>query len=275
MKLEYFESDIDSATVLGAVRKNGAAVIRNQVSDEIIDTVKSELRESFDNIGTYDENDFNGYKTLRISAILKVSRTSAELVGHQRVMDVADEFLLPFCKNYRIGSLTGIEIHPGETDQWLHTDDGIYPIRIPGVQFQVNALWALDDFTEQNGATRVVLGSHNQLGPNLYVDVDDFTTLRNNTEELKLAQATMPKGSVLLYLGNVLHGGGANKSDSPRSCLINTYALGWLRQEENQYLNVPREIAESYPDHIRQLMGYQTHDTLGAFLMSDGHWFEN
>ena len=85
----------------------------------------------------------------------------------------------------------------------------------------------------------------------------------------------MPKGSVLFYMGSTLHGGGANESDAPRAGLINTYALGWLRQEENQYLNVSREIALGYPDHIRRLMGYQMHESLGSHQNPDGTWVEN
>ena len=82
----------------------------------------------------------------------------------------------------------------------------------------------------------------------------------------------MPKGAVLFYLGSTRHGGGANRSNTPRAGLINTYALGWLRQEENQYLNVPREVAEAYPEHIQRLMGYCSHGLLGGFQNRDGSW---
>lgn len=85
----------------------------------------------------------------------------------------------------------------------------------------------------------------------------------------------MERGSVLFYLGSTIHGGGANRSGAPRSGLINTYSLGWLRQEENQYLAIPREIAESYPQNVRRLMGYQSHDVLGVYPGDpDGNWFD-
>ncbi len=86
----------------------------------------------------------------------------------------------------------------------------------------------------------------------------------------------MPPGSVLFYLGSTIHGGGANTTKAPRAGLINTYSLGWLRQEENQYLTVPREIADSYPDHVRRLMGYQAHGRyLGVYPGDpDGYWFD-
>ena len=82
-------------------------------------------------------------------------------------------------------------------------------------------------------------------------------------------------GTGLFYLGSTLHGGAANRTNAARAGLINTYALGWLRQEENQYLNVPREIAEQHSPLIRRLMGYHMHKTLGAFQHADGSWFEN
>ena len=270
MELEYFEPDADSADVIAALKRDGAAVIRNQVSDELADAVLTDLREPFDEVGRYDESDFNGYKTLRVSAILRDSQRSAELVAHQRVMDVADAILLEHCRNYRIGSLTAIEIWPGETDQYLHTDDGIYPLRIPGMQLQISAMWSLNDFTVENGATRVVLGSHLEADPENFYNRESNKT--ESGDPKGLVQAVMPKGSLLLYLGTTLHGGGANKTDKPRAGLINTYALGWLRQEENMYLQVPREIADAYPETIRNLLGYQTHRTLGAYQNPDGSW---
>ncbi|MFP6808140.1 MAG: phytanoyl-CoA dioxygenase family protein [Pseudomonadales bacterium] len=268
MPLEYFKSDADSDDVVAALKRDGAAVVTNQVSDEIADAIRAELRDPFDTQGRSDESDFNGYKTLRASGILGWSPTSPEVVAHPRVMDVCDAVLLEHCLNYRIGSLTAIEIYPGETDQYLHTDDGIYPVRMPGMQLQVSSMWALDDFTEENGATRVALGSHREN------NMDRFSAEKMKKES-NIVQAEMPKGSVLFYLGTTLHGGGANRSSAPRTGLINTYALGWLRQEENQYLNVPREIADRHSKKIRDLMGYNMHRTLGSYQHPDGTWMAN
>ncbi|MEM7293875.1 MAG: phytanoyl-CoA dioxygenase family protein, partial [Pseudomonadota bacterium] len=174
-----------------------------------------------------------------------------------------DAILRPHCECYRIGSCTAIEIYPGENAQMLHRDDGFYPIRIPGVEFQFSAMWALDDFTIENGATRVVPGSHGQE-PEPEYSQDDTVG------------AVMPAGSLLLYLGTTVHGGGANRSEKPRSGLINTYSLGWLRQEENHYLAIPREIADSYPENVRRLMGYQAHGQyLGVYPGDpDNRWFD-
>jgi ectoine hydroxylase-related dioxygenase (phytanoyl-CoA dioxygenase family) len=261
MDIEYFERDAPSKDVVAALCRDGAAVVRDQVSGDVTDAVLAELRPYFDKEGKLTESEFNGYKTLRASGILARSRTSAELIGHPRVMEVADTVLLPHCINYQIGSATAIEILPGETEQLLHEDDVIYPLRVPGLQLQVSAMWPLVDFTLENGATRVVPRSHLAREP-------------SDRAPDPAIQVPMSKGSVLFYQGSTSHGGGANRSDASRAGLINTYSLGWLRAEENHYLMVPREIAESYPEPIRRLLGYQSHGRLiGAYQGDpDGHW---
>jgi ectoine hydroxylase-related dioxygenase (phytanoyl-CoA dioxygenase family)/putative sterol carrier protein len=240
--------------IVSALRRQGAAIVESVASDELVDRVAAELRPHFDRNGRYDESDFNGFSTLRLGEILARSRSSADLIGHDLVCAVADEILLPHCVAYRIGSCTGIEIWPGETAQHLHRDDGIYPMTFPGVEWQISALWALTDITEENGATRILPGSHNGMARLREIRHSDTVP------------ADMPKGSVLFYLGSTYHGGGANVSNAPRMALINTYALGWLRQEENMYLSIPREVAESYPKKIRDLMGYTHHGRLLGYI---------
>ena len=261
--LKVFDDETDTADVVSALVRDGGVIVANQVGHDLVDAVAGELRPHFDKEGEKFQNDFNGYKTLRLGGILGLSHTSAGLIAHPRVMEVADAVLKPHCDSYRIGSCTAIEIHPGEADQVLHRDDGFYPIRIPDVEFQIGVMWALDDFTEENGATRLVPGSQGDR------DIAEF-------EGAEVVQAVMPKGSVLFYFGSTVHGGGANRSNSPRSGLINTYSLGWLRQEENQYLTIPREVADSYPDHVRRLMGYQAHGHyLGVYPGDpDGFWYD-
>lgn len=261
--LQTFDKKSGSDKIVEALRRDGGVIVANQAQNNVVDKVSSDLRQHFDDQGHKFQNDFNGYKTLRLSGILGLSRASAGLIAHSRVMEIADAVLRPHCESYRIGSCTAIEIRPGEKDQVLHRDDDFYPIRIPNVEFQIGVMWALDDFTIENGATRMVTGSKNQQN---IPDID----------ERDLVQAVMSKGSVLYYLGSTIHGGGANKTRHPRAGLINTYSLGWLRQEENQYLTIPREIADSYPENIRRLMGYQAHGKfLGVYPDDpDGFWFD-
>jgi ectoine hydroxylase-related dioxygenase (phytanoyl-CoA dioxygenase family) len=262
MDVQEFSSDAPVASIASALRGDGAAVVHNLAPAETADAVADDLRAYFDAEGTYAQCDFNGYKTLRLSAILARSRASANLIGHERVLGVLDEILLAHCINYRIGSTTAVEILPGEGDQTLHRDDSIYPARMPGMEWQVSVMWALTDFTEENGATRVVPGSHREW-------------MQEGGPPTGEIQKAMRRGSALIYLGSTLHGGGANRSNVSRIGLVNVYSLGWLRQEVNQYLTIPQEIAGSYPEKIQRLLGYQSHGPLlGKYPDApDGGWF--
>lgn len=264
MALQVFPKDAPIAEIVKALRADGAVVVRALAPVDVVGAVAADLRAHFDAEGTYAQCDFNGYKTLRLSAVLARSRASADLIGHERMLEVLDEILLPNCINYRIGSTTAIEILPGENDQVLHRDDSIYPARLPGMEWQVSVMWALTDFTLENGATRVVPGSHRE-----WVRDGDLGELGS------VVQEPMAQGSALFYLGSTLHGGGANRTSKSRIGLINTYALGWLRQEVNQYLTLTRDVAESYPEKIRRLIGYQSHGPyLGKYPEApDGGWY--
>jgi len=202
--IEIFDPASSTADVVSALLRDGGAIVSNQATSEIVDRILGSLRKPFDEQGTLFENDFNGYTTLRVSGVLGVTAEAAELVAHSRVMEVADAVLKRHCINYRVGSSTAIEVHPGEKAQVLHRDDDFYPIRIPGVEFQISAMWALDDFTVENGATRVVPGSHDLRS-------------EDSIKEQDVEQAVMSRGSILFYLGSTIHGGGANISDTPRA----------------------------------------------------------
>jgi len=262
MDIQAYSADTATNVVVEALKRDGAVVINDLADPEIADAVASDLRNHFDADGTYTQSDFNGYKTLRLSAILARSRASAELIGHDRILEVIDAILLPNCINYRIGSTTAIEILPGEDHQVLHCDDSIYPARMPGLEWQVGVMWAITDFTVENGATRVIPESHRDW-------------MSEHWDKTKAVQTPMKKGSALIYMGSTVHGGGANQTDSSRIGLINTYSLGWLRQEVNQYLNIPRDVMDSYPEKIRRLMGYQKHgENLGYFQGDpDNSWY--
>lgn len=253
-RIPRFTVDADMAHVVDALRSTGAVVVEDVIDDELTGRVVSDLQPHFDAVGASDQSDFNGFRTHRLYSILARSRSAAEIIAHEKLVQVADAILLPHCVNYRIGSCTAIEILPGEKQQRLHRDDAIYPMELPGVELQISAMWPLTDFTEENGATHVLPGSHkNSIR---------IAAARSDQS----VQAPMRKGSVLFYLGSTYHGGGANQTDTPRIGLINTYALGWLRQEENHYLGIPRDVADSYPKKVRELMGYQSHGPiLGAF----------
>jgi ectoine hydroxylase-related dioxygenase (phytanoyl-CoA dioxygenase family) len=140
----------------------------------------------------------------------------------------------------------GIEIAPGETAQALHCDDGVYPLPRPHKEVIINTMWALDDFTEANGATRVVPGSHK------------WTDARPN-DATPVVQAVMPAGSVMLFVGSVYHGGGANMTDKPRLGTVIEYVAGWLRQQENQVLAVPPDTVRTLEPRLQELIGYNVY----------------
>ncbi len=255
--IERFRSDAPVPDIVGAIRRDGAAIVEHYVDDAMADEVRSDLREPFDRVGRSTVSDFNGYTTLRVNSVLDISPASAGMIGHRGMMRVLDAILLDHCTSYLIGSCTAIEIHPGETGQVLHRDDTIYPVQVPGVEWQVSVMWALEAFTDVNGATRLVPKSH-RWPPSRSPGPDDG-----------VVSADMPKGSALFYLGSAWHGGGANRDRRPRAGLINTYCLGWLRQEVNHFLSVPRETAAALPEHLQQLMGYNVHDGLLGHYPSD------
>jgi hypothetical protein len=244
-RIARFPAGADPGVVVDAVLLNGAAIVERCVSEELADRAAAELRPHFDACGRSDQTEFNGFSTLRVYAIPAKSRSATELIANDYLLSILDRILLPHCVNYRIGSCSAIEIWPGEKQQPLHRDDAIYPLQLPGVELQASALWALTEFTAENGATHVLPGSHRTLQRIASARADDTV------------QAAMPKGSLLVYLGSTTHGGGANRSALPRMGLVNTYALGWLRQEENQYLSTPREVVRSYPKRVRELLGYR------------------
>lgn len=254
MALKKFDSAQSPADVAAATLQDGAAIVTGLVPADLAETIADELRENLDTFGYRSKRNFSGHRTNRCHHVLEESPSSVALIEHDLVMAVADAILLPHCESYQIGSITGIEVCPGQAVQNLHRDDCVYPVQIPGLELLLGCVWSLTDFTEENGATHVVPGSHRHIAMDATLDLS------------RREQAVMPKGSALFYLGSTLHGAGANISDEARMGLINIYSLGWLRQETNQYLSIPLDLARSYNDRMRCLLGYTTHDRLGDRL---------
>jgi ectoine hydroxylase-related dioxygenase (phytanoyl-CoA dioxygenase family) len=165
------------------------------------------------------------------------------MILHPILLAVADHVLLPWCARYQVNYTGVMHLGPGETAQALHRDAFYYPFRNPGPVTVQGSIWAVSDFTADNGATRIVPGSHlwdeeRQPGPQ------------------EIVPAEMPAGSVLIYTNTLIHGGGANNSDAPRTGIGLNLSLGWLRQQENQYLTLPPAIAKTLPEKLQRLIGY-------------------
>lgn len=255
------EDPIDS--VIESLLQYGAVIIERLLPEAVTQGLIADLRPEFDREGHLYQNQFNGHSTLRVGGVTKYSAHFPTLLLHPSILAVADAVLKPHCEVYQVGSTTAIEILPGEKAQVLHTDGACYPSHLVPFELQISALWALDDFDEVNGATRLVPKSAGIKDP-------------SSAREEDVVQAVMPIGSVVIYLGSTIHGGGANRSDAPRKAVVNTYCLGWLRQEENQYLTLSKEEVEAQSEAMQRMLGFQAHGPyLGVWPEDpDGRWFE-
>jgi ectoine hydroxylase-related dioxygenase (phytanoyl-CoA dioxygenase family) len=191
-------------------------------------------------------DEFAGLRTRRTGALLARSVAFRELAAHPIVIDALDRVLGDHTTSYQLHLTQVIEIGAGEPAQLVHRDQwafDFFPFPA-GFEVECHTMWALTDFTEANGATRVIPGS-STWPDKLRPTVDDTVP------------AEMPRGSLLLYVGSLYHGGGANQTAEPRRGVNVGYTLSWLRQEENQYLACPPEVARELPVELAQLAGYR------------------
>ena len=230
-----------SADRIQRINTDGFTVIERLIDDAQIATVKRGLAPWLRG-EHYGRNDFEGFRSERVYALLAKAPSIAQLVEHPAVLSIVDGLLPP---HYLLSAALAINVHPGETPQDFHIDDaaGGFPLRRPRPMQGVSAIWALDAFTDNNGATEVVPGSH------LWGE-------DRKPEERDALKVVMPAGSVLLFAGNLLHRGGANRSDRIRLAITPQYCAPWMRQIENMVLAVPPQVAARYSERIRDLLGY-------------------
>jgi ectoine hydroxylase-related dioxygenase (phytanoyl-CoA dioxygenase family) len=245
MGLQHFTRDSSPSDIAEAIRRDGGAIIDRLLDGDLVDRVLSETAPFLDATpGGGDE--FSGRLTRRTGSLIARSPSFRELAAHPSVLGVCDEILGPNASTYQLHLTQIIDIGPGESAQPLHRDHWAWDFfAFPaGFEVEISTIWAMQDFTEENGATRVVPGSH--------VWTDDRKPTQADT-----VPAEMERGSVLLYTGSLFHGGGANHSDRRRTAVNIDYCLGWLRQEENQYLSCPPEVARDLPIELARLIGYR------------------
>lgn len=247
MSVTAVKPEVDA--VVAAIKEDGFALVDHLISTEQAASIRQELTEVLARTPE-GRNDFEGFSTRRIYALFAKTRVFDDLATHPLVLGVLDGVL---GESYQLSAPVGIEIGPGEKAQVLHTDDGIYPISRPHQELVLNTMWALDDFTEANGATRIVPGSHR------WID-------KRPDEHTETVMATMPAGSVLFFAGSVFHGGGANQTDKPRFGTILEYVVGWLRPQENHVLAVPREVVKTLPERLQELLGYNIHPPFVGYV---------
>lgn len=256
--LETLPPDASKEAILEVMERDGACIVADLKSVEEAEHTMSEVMPWVDGSSS-GRDTFSGKQTKRTGALVARSPACREFVMHEKILDTAGGFLLRFADRFQLHVTQTIYIGPGQGAQLLHRDRLAWGKYMPrDIEPQFNTIWALTDFTAENGATRVVPGS--QTWP-----------WRREPEDAEICQAEMSMGSVLLYTGSVLHSGGENKTDESRMGLNITYCLGWLRQEENQYLSCPPEVAKDLPVELQELLGYtQGNYALGYYSTPDG-----
>jgi len=243
MSIPRLAATASGAEIGDALAREGCAVVERLVPVALLDRARGELEPWLD-ATPYGPDDFAGRRTRRTGGLIARSATCRDVVMHPTVLDAVGH-VLAHATSFQLHLTQVIAIGPGEPAQPIHRDQWAFDFfPFPsGYEVQCNTLWAMTDFTAANGATRLVPGSHRLEDRREFVEADS-------------EPAEMPAGSILFYTGALYHGAGANRSDGIRYGLNITYAVSWLRQEENQYLSVPREIARELPEPLLLLMGY-------------------
>ena len=236
----------------------GYIIFENVLSDSEIEAYKAALEPYMQHSG---RNDFEGLKTNRVYALLAKSPLFAQLVMHPLALAFAEAELGRTCL---LSACLAIKLHPGETVQPWHTDDGTINIPRPRPAYGVSAFWTLDETTEFNGATELLPKSHlwppeqtRPLGePEGYTKTDPKNPDKDPFAHPDRVKATMPAGSLMIAKGTLLHRGGANRSDHSRTIITPQYCPGWARQLENMMAVTPIEVTRRLPKRVRELMGY-------------------
>jgi len=212
------------------IASEGYSIIEDAIEPELVDALVADIARLHESLGvTPAGNIFEGDKTLRVYNLLARGKTFEAVPVHERVLPIVERVLDVGCL---VSSLSSITILPGQAAQPMHVDDQLIPLPRPHVPLVCNTMWALTDFTLENGATRLVPRSHHDVAIPPPFDPHEGAVT-----------AVMKKGSVLVWNGSVWHQGGANRTDVPRIGLAMNYCAGWMRQQENQQLGIPREIA--------------------------------
>ncbi len=258
MSITHLPSSASATDICDILDRDAAVIVDDALSPDQIEAVKAELGPILQN-SRNGRDAFTGFSTKRIGALIARSPACRELAMHPLVNGSAKQFLEPHGDGYQLHFTQAVQIGPGEKAQELHRDRGLWGGQIPRrIETQFSTIWAITEFTKANGATQLVPGSHNW-------DKD------RQPKPHEIAYAEMKPGSVLLYSGTVIHGGGANVTeDEHRLAVLIHYTLNWLRQEENQYLSCPPEIAKTLDPELQKLIGYSRGGPVLGFY-SDPH----
>jgi len=233
------------------IARDGYTIVEDAIDPDLIDRLVAAIDALHATLAvTPAANIFEGLHTLRVYNLLARGKVFEEVPVHERILPIVESVLDQGCL---VSSLSSITILGGEEAQPIHADDQLIPLPKPHVPLVCNTMWALTDFTEANGATRLVPGTHQrERSPEF-------------GEPHETIAATMKTGSVLVFNGSLWHGGGANQTTERRVGLAMNYCAGWMRQQENQQLGVPLEVARGFSPRLRKLAGF------GLYMRLLGH----
>lgn len=226
-------------SLMSEVWENGYVIIEDLMPREIIEKVKEKVLPL---LGHDGRNEFEGYKTRRIYSVIEKTLEVNPFMDNPLILALLDTFFMP---NYLLSQIQAINVLPGEIAQPLHADDGFYPIPRPRAPIGAATIWAIDDFTEENGATVIIPKSH------LWGDEHP-----GDGSGHELVPAVMPAGSVIFFLGTAWHGAGANNTDASRMAVTTQYCEPWARQQENYGIAISRERAKLCSKEIQKMLGY-------------------
>ncbi len=238
-------SPADVTAHVEQIAEQGYTIVEDAIEADLLDELTDELHRLEVELGIVPAaNDFEGSATVRIYNLLVHGEAFERVPVHPNVLPVVEGVLDKGCL---ISSLSSIAICAGETPQPIHADDQLMPIPKPHPPTVCNTMWALTDFTEANGATRIVPGTHTaDRSPDYGAPYESIP-------------AAMARGSVLVWHGSLWHGGGANTTGERRIGIAMNYCAGYIRQQENQQLGIPQEIAAGFEERLQQLCGYSVY----------------
>ena len=251
-------SQAQANTLLQELDENGYTVIPDFLSPQQLDRVNAQYDCM---LGSHSgRNNFEGNRTERIYTLVARHRLFQDIVEDARIMALCDALLMP---NYLLTASQAIVIGPGETPQPWHTDDSFYPIPRPRPMVSLSTIVAVEAFTQDNGATQVIPGSHrwgdeeiagNYISGNMEADPDFARRL----DDLAVP-VLIPAGACIVFAGTLLHRGGQNNSDTTRRAFSNQYCQPWARPQENFFLAIPPDAVAQMSPCVQSLLGYSIH----------------
>ena len=261
------DAKADPDDVYAAIERDGVAIIEGLLSLDVVRQVNDDVEAL---VAAADPNEpffnpvmsaFHGPQTKQVAGMPGHSRAFAtDVMCHPLFLALCDRILLPSCARYQLNLGHLLQRGPGADEQWLHRDELVWSdVPRPHPELQFASVIAFVDFTRDNGATRVVPGSHRWPDRGLPA----VEQLQTEIAPEQIAYAEMPAGSAVVYLGGTIHAGGANTTSIPRRGAHLSYCLGWLRTEENNYLSIPPAYAATLPRIAQELIGYAVHDSIG------------